>query len=113
MNRNWLYVLLGGLVEILWVMGLKHSSNIWEWAGTLIAIAASFLLLIEAAKRLPVGTVYAVFTGIGTAGTVATEMLVFGEPFKPIKILLICSLLIGVIGLKLVTSDQAPAEVSK
>lgn len=107
MNRNWLYVLLSGLVEIVWVVGLKHSSNIWEWLGTLAAIITSFYLIIEASKRLPVGTVYAVFTGIGTAGTVATEMLVFGEPFKPIKIILIGVLLAGVIGLKLVTDDSA------
>ncbi|MGV2687114.1 QacE family quaternary ammonium compound efflux SMR transporter, partial [Clostridium perfringens] len=86
MNRNWLYVLLAGLVEIIWVMGLKHSSNTWEWLGTVAAITASFYLIIEAAKRLPVGTVYAVFTGIGTAGTVASEMLFFGEPFKVLKV---------------------------
>jgi len=113
MNRNWFFVLLAGLVEIIWVMGLKHSSNVWEWIGTLAAIAASFYLIIEAAKRLPVGTVYAVFTGIGTAGTVASEMLFFGEPFKLVKVLLICVLLAGVIGLKLVTSDQTKTEVSK
>lgn len=107
MNRNWLYVLFSGLVEIVWVVGLKHSGNIWEWLGTALAIIASFYLIIEAAKRLPVGTVYAVFTGIGTAGTVAAEMLVFGEPFKPIKIILIGVLLAGVIGLKLVTDDSA------
>ncbi|WP_054958048.1 DMT family transporter [Paenibacillus dakarensis] len=107
MNRNWLYVLLSGLVEIVWVSGLKHSSTIWEWLGTILAIAASFYLIIESAKRLPVGTVYAVFTGIGTAGTVAAEMLFFGEPFKPVKVLLIAVLLAGVIGLKLVTDDSA------
>lgn len=114
MNRNWLYVLLSGLVEILWVTGLKNASNVWEWLGTLMAIAASFYLIIEAAKRLPVGTVYAVFTGIGTAGTVATEMLVFGEPFHLTKVLLIGVLLAGVIGLKLVTveSDGPNKEVA-
>ncbi|WP_422658640.1 DMT family transporter [Paenibacillus sp. EC2-1] len=107
MNRNWIYVLLSGLVEIVWVIGLKHSSNVWEWLGTLLAICASFYLIIEAAKRLPVGTVYAVFTGIGTAGTVAAEMLLFGEPFKLVKVLLIGVLLAGVIGLKLVTDDSS------
>ncbi|WP_127594342.1 DMT family transporter [Paenibacillus lautus] len=113
MNRNWVFVLLAGVVEVIWVMGLKHSSNILEWLGTVAAIAVSFYLIIEAAKRLPVGTVYAVFTGIGTAGTVASEMLFFGEPFKLLKVLLICVLLAGVIGLKLVTADHAEPEVSK
>lgn len=110
MNRNWIYVLLSGIVEILWVTGLKHASNVWEWAGTLLAIVASFYLIVEAARRLPVGTVYAVFTGIGTAGTVLTEMLVFGEPFKPAKMLLIGVLLAGVIGLKLVTAEDGGQE---
>ncbi|ANA79840.1 small multidrug resistance protein [Paenibacillus vortex V453] len=113
MNRNWIYVLLAGLVEVIWVMGLKYSNNTLEWLGTIVAITASFYLIIEAAKRLPVGTVYAVFTGIGTAGTVASEMLFFGEPFKLVKVLLICVLLAGVVGLKLVTSDHAEPEVSK
>ncbi|MBR2563085.1 MAG: multidrug efflux SMR transporter [Paenibacillus sp.] len=106
MNRNWLYVFAGGIIEIVWVSCLKHSSNVWEWIGTGLAIIISFGLIIAAAKRLPVGTVYAVFTGIGTAGTVLTEMLLFGEPFRLAKMLLIGLLLCGVIGLKLVTDQQ-------
>lgn len=106
MNRNWLYVFIGGIIEIVWVSGLKHASNAWEWALTAIAIMISFGLIIAAAKRLPVGTVYAVFTGIGTAGTVLTEMSLFGEPFRLTKMPLIGLLLCGVIGLKLVTDQQ-------
>lgn len=63
-------------------------------------------MLIRSSSRLPVGTVYAVFTGIGTAGTVIMEMLVFGEPFQWVKVLLILLLLIGVIGLKVVTKES-------
>ncbi|WP_339322585.1 multidrug efflux SMR transporter [Paenibacillus sp. FSL W8-0194] len=106
MNRNWLYVILGGVVEVLWVSGLKHSTNLLEWILTIAAIAVSFYLIIEASNHLPVGTVYAVFTGLGTAGTVVTEMLVFGEPFSWPKTLLILVLLAGVIGLKLITADE-------
>lgn len=106
MNRNWLYVILGGVVEVLWVSGLKHSTNLLEWILTISAIAVSFYLIIEASNHLPVGTVYAVFTGLGTAGTVVTEMLVFGEPFSWPKTLLILVLLAGVIGLKLITADE-------
>lgn len=106
MNRHWLFVILGGVVEVLWVSGLKHSSNIWEWILTAIAIAISFFLIIDASKHLPVGTVYAVFTGLGTAGTVVTEMLVFGEPFSWVKTLLILVLLAGVVGLKLITGNE-------
>ncbi|GIO67512.1 multidrug efflux SMR transporter [Paenibacillus sp. JTLBN-2024] len=106
MNRNWLYVILGGVVEVLWVSGLKHSTNLLEWILTIAAIAVSFYLIIDASNHLPVGTVYAVFTGLGTAGTVVTEMLVFGEPFSWAKTLLILVLLAGVIGLKLITADE-------
>lgn len=106
MNRNWIYVLLAGLIEILWVIGLKHAQQLWEWAAVLVTIVLSFYLIMKAAQRIPVGTVYAVFTGIGTAGTVTTEMLAFGEPFRLSKIILIAILLAGVIGLKLVTDEQ-------
>ncbi|WP_223066025.1 DMT family transporter [Paenibacillus caui] len=106
MNRNWLYVLIGGIGEVVWVTGLKHASKRWEWLVTLVSIAFSFYLIIKASKRLPVGTVYAVFTGLGTAGTVIAEMLLFREPFQPVKILLIALLLSGVIGLKLITDSQ-------
>ncbi|MDO7906489.1 multidrug efflux SMR transporter [Paenibacillus sp. JX-17] len=106
MNRNWWYVVIGGLVEIVWVSGLKHSATVWEWVGTFAAILLSFLLIILASKRLPVGTVYAVFTGLGTAGTVVAEMVFFGEPFRWSKTMLILILLCGVIGLKLVSGDE-------
>ncbi|MBB3130817.1 paired small multidrug resistance pump [Paenibacillus rhizosphaerae] len=106
MNRHWLSVIIGGVVEVLWVSGLKHSDNALEWILTVIAIIASFVLIIDASNHLPVGTVYAVFTGLGTAGTVVAEMLFFGEPFRWPKILLILVLLAGVIGLKLVTDKD-------
>lgn len=105
-NKGWVYVLIAGIIEILWVSGLKHSAAWWEWALTVIAIGISFVVVIRAAKILPVGTVYAVFAGIGTAGTVLTEMLLFGEPFNIVKILLVLVLLSGVIGLKLVTGEK-------
>ncbi|WP_172196326.1 DMT family transporter [Saccharibacillus qingshengii] len=108
-NRGWTYVLIGGMFEVAWVSGLKHSSNIWEWLLTIIGIAASFWLMIGASKVLPIGSVYAVFTGLGTAGTVVAETLLFGEPFSLAKTLLILLLLSGVVGLKLVT-DAQPAE---
>ncbi|MBJ6362685.1 DMT family transporter [Paenibacillus sp. GCM10012307] len=106
MNRVWLYVFGAGALEVLWVIGLRHSSNVLEWTGTAISILFSFMILIKAARTLPVGTVYAVFAGLGTCGTVLVEMLVFGEPFKWNKILLIAVLLTGVIGLKLISKDN-------
>ncbi|MDK8181543.1 multidrug efflux SMR transporter [Paenibacillus sp. UMB4589-SE434] len=105
-NKHWLLVVLAGVIEVIWVTGLKHSTLWWEWLITVIAIIISFKVLIDAAKHLPLGTVYAVFTGLGTAGTVLTEMLVFGEPVKLLKLLFIATLAAGVIGLKLVTTSH-------
>lgn len=105
MNLQWMKVFFAAFFEVFWVIGLKHADSAWEWAGTVVSIAVSFYALIAAGDKLPVGTVYAVFVGLGTAGTVISEILFFGEPFDTAKILLIGVLLIGVIGLKFVTKD--------
>lgn len=106
MSKQWIQVGIAALFEVMWVIGLKHSDDFWSWSGTAIAIFISFNLLIRAGRELPVGTVYAVFVGLGTAGTVLSEMLLFGEPIKIAKLILIAVLLIGVAGLKLVTPDK-------
>jgi paired small multidrug resistance pump len=105
MNKNWIIVFFAAFFEVFWVVGLKHANSLLEWTGTVISIVISFYVLIIAGRKLPVGTVYAVFVGLGTAGTVLSEMLFFDEPLKIGKIVLISVLLIGVIGLKLVTDD--------
>lgn len=102
----WIYVLLAGVVEILWVLGLKHSETLLQWTGTTIAIIASFYLIIKASEQLPVGTVYAVFTGMGTAGIVTIDIVLFGEPFSLIKCLFIALILFGVIGIKIITNKE-------
>lgn len=106
MNRNWIKVIIAAFFEVFWVIGLKHADDFWTWTGTVIAIIVSFYLMIMAGRTLPVGTVYAVFVGLGTAGTVFSDVVFFGEPFKVAKIILILVLLAGVIGLKLVTKDN-------
>lgn len=112
MNTEWVKVVIAAFFEVCWVVGLKHADDSWTWAGTVVAIIVSFYLMIMAGKRLPVGTVYAVFVGLGTAGTVFSEIVFFGEPFKIVKVLLILVLLAGVLGLKLITknSDKEGAE---
>lgn len=107
LNMNWIKVFIAAFFEVLWVIGLKHADDFWTWGGTVVSIIVSFYLMIMAGRKLPVGTVYAVFVGIGTAGTVLSDILFFGEPFKVEKILLIVILLAGVIGLKVVTIDEA------
>ena len=106
MKRDWGLVGIAGLFEIGWVIGLKHAGDALSWGATAICVVLSMYLLILSGRRLPIGTVYAVFTGIGTAGTVIAEMLVFGEPFRWAKLLFIMLLLFGVIGLKLVTDGE-------
>lgn len=107
MNKEWMKVFIAAFFEIFWVIGLKHAHDFWTWVGTIVAIFISFYLMIMAGKKLPVGTVYAVFVGLGTAGTVFSEIVFFGESFVLGKVLLILVLLAGVIGLKLVTPDKA------
>ncbi|MBB5325972.1 paired small multidrug resistance pump [Anoxybacillus tepidamans] len=110
MNRYWAWVVIAGLIEVLWAMGLKHSTNLISWAGTFFLIILSFVILIQATKKVPVATAYAVFTGIGTAGTSLVDIIFFGEPFSWTKILFLLLLLIGVLGLKLVTAETGGKE---
>ncbi|MET4558943.1 DMT family transporter [Lysinibacillus parviboronicapiens] len=111
MNKQWFSVIVAAVFEVGWVIGLKHAGSVWEWIGTAIAIFISFYLLIKAGETLPVGTVYAVFVGLGTAGTVCADSLLFGEPWKLAKILCIVVLLAGVVGLKLLTGEPQDKEV--
>lgn len=103
MGSQWLKVIVAGIVEVGWVIGLKHASSPLEWGVTLVAIFISFYFMISASKKLPVGTVYAVFVGIGTTGTVLVDSFLFGQPFTLTKVVLVLVLLCGVVGLKLAT----------
>ncbi|WP_078428352.1 DMT family transporter [Alkalihalobacterium alkalinitrilicum] len=105
MQKVWISIFVAAFFEVLWVIGLKHSNTVWMWLGTGIAIFISFYIMIMAGRKLPVGTVYAVFVGLGTAGTVIADILIFKEPFQMTKILLILFLLVGVVGLKIVTPE--------
>lgn len=110
MNANWIQVLVASFFEVWWVIGLTHAHNFWTWSVTIVLIILSTYLMMRAGRNLPVGTVYAVFVGLGTAGTVISEIVFFGEPFKWGKILFILLLLLGVIGLKLVTKENLEGE---
>jgi len=106
MSKSWLKVFMASFIEVGWVIGLAHSYNFWTWTGTIIAIILSNYFMITAAQELPAGTVYSVFVGIGTGGTVVLEILLFNEPFQWEKVILIIFLLVGVIGLKLETDKE-------
>ena len=113
-NHAWALVLLGGFVEMFWVSGLKYSTLWWHHALTALGIFISFNCMIFAIKRIEVGIAYSVFVGIGTAGIVIAEIVVFGESASMMKIFLIFTLICGVLGLKLATSkEEAQAKGSK
>ncbi|WAA13184.1 DMT family transporter [Fervidibacillus halotolerans] len=109
MNRQWQKVLIAALLEVFWVMGLAHAYDVFTWAGTIVALLISNYLMITAAQVLPAGTVYSVFVGLGTAGTVIADILLFGEPFEWLKMLFILFILVGVVGLKLITDEKQEA----
>jgi len=106
-NLDWAKIFGAAFFEVVWVIGLKHASTAWEWIGTCMAILISFYVIISAGKRLPVGTVYSVFVGLGTVGTILSEVIFFGEPVKPIKLILVVILCIGVAGLKWATPEKS------
>ncbi|WLD94698.1 multidrug efflux SMR transporter [Alkalihalobacillus sp. AL-G] len=106
MNKEWFKVFFAAFFEVFWVIGLKHADGFWTWGGTIVSILISFYLMIMAGRHLPIGTVYSVFVGLGTVGTITTGILFFEEPFNIAKLVLIVFLLAGVIGLKFVTKEN-------
>ena len=103
----WSYLIIAGLLEIGWAIGLKYThgfSRLWPSVATIAAMIASFLLLAQALKTIPVGTGYAVWTGIGAAGTAILGMAFLGEPREALRILCVVLIVAGVVGLKFVSS---------
>ncbi|WP_342768249.1 DMT family transporter [Cohnella lupini] len=98
---------VAGVCEVGWVSGLKHATTPSEWILTGIGILLSFTGLLYASRFLPVGTVYAVFTGIGAAGTVLAESIFFGIPLEAGKLALVVVMIIGIAGLKMTTRIPA------
>ncbi|HHW08299.1 MAG TPA: multidrug efflux SMR transporter [Clostridia bacterium] len=110
---SWAYVFLAGIVEILWVIGLRHSNTVWHWIGTGIMIILSFYFIIKACERLPAGTVYAVFTGMGAAGIVLVDWLILKTAISVIQFVFIGLIITGVIGIKLVTGTSDAEQVNQ
>lgn len=100
----WLILFLAGLFEIIWAVGLKYTggfSRLWPSIGTLAAMLISVILLAQAMKSLPVGTAYAIWTGIGAAGAVIVGIVMFNEPATIARLICLGLIVGGVIGLKL------------
>ena len=103
---KWIFLLIAGLLEISWAVGLKFShgfSQLIPSIITLICMILSFYFLALSLKELPLGTGYAVWTGIGTLGTVILGIILFKEPVTILRILCIALILSGITGLKLLT----------
>lgn len=100
----WLILLVAGLFEVCWAIGLKYTegfSRFWPSVGTVAAMVASVGLLGLAMRTLPVGTAYAVWTGIGAVGTVLFGIILFGEPATVARLACVCLIVAGIVGLKL------------
>jgi quaternary ammonium compound-resistance protein SugE len=100
----WLALLLAGLLEIGWALGLKYSdgfTRVWPSVATVAAIAFSFGLLGISLKSVPFGTAYAVWTGIGAAGTMIIGMVAFGESTELVRVTCLTLIIAGMVGLKL------------
>jgi quaternary ammonium compound-resistance protein SugE len=101
---GWLAVLAAGLFEIAWAFGLKYSDGLtrfWPSVATAVAILASFALMSFALRSLPFGTAYAIWTGIGAAGSIVLGMVIFSEPTDPVRIVCLTLIVAGMVGLKL------------
>lgn len=103
---SWILLVLAGLLEVAWAVGLKYSmgfTRLWPSVFTVAAMGGSVGLLGLALRHLPLGTAYAVWTGIGTVGTAVLGMLLLGEPAGALRLLSIGLIVAGIAGLKLLT----------
>ncbi|MGI5912078.1 MAG: quaternary ammonium compound efflux SMR transporter SugE [Syntrophomonadaceae bacterium] len=105
---NWLLLLIAGLFEVFWAIGLKYSqgfSKLMPSIFTIFAMMTSFYFLSLALKSFPLGNAYAIWTGIGTVGTVILGVILFKEPIDPIRLICIGFIAIGIVGLKLISNQ--------
>lgn len=105
---NWVYLFIAGLFEIAWAIGLKYTegwTKIVPSIFTVLGMIASFYFLSLALKTLPIGTAYAIWTGIGTVGAALLGMLIFNEPRDFVRILCILLIIGGIAGLKISSAE--------
>ena len=101
----WLILFAAGLLETGWAVGLKYTegfSRLWPSVWTILAMVLSLVMLSYALKTLPIGTAYAVWTGIGACGTAILGIVLFGEPATAARLVSLGLIIAGIIGLKLV-----------
>jgi quaternary ammonium compound-resistance protein SugE len=105
----WIYIILAGFLEIVWVIGLKYSHGFTVLIPSILTVGIiifSFFLLSKALHSIPIGTGYAVFTGLGTVGTIAIGVIFWGDPINLLKVFFVFLMIIGIIGLKIIPEDS-------
>jgi quaternary ammonium compound-resistance protein SugE len=105
---SWVYLFIAGVLEVAWAVGLKYTdgwSRLYPSILTVIGMIASFYFLSLALKTLPIGTAYAVWTGIGTVGAAILGMVLFDEPRDVIRLLCIMLIIGGIAGLKITSGN--------
>jgi quaternary ammonium compound-resistance protein SugE len=105
----WIYLLIAGLFEIGWAVGLKYTdgfTKLWPSVITVVIMILSFYFLSSAVKTIPIGTAYAIWTGIGAVGTAILGIFLFGESKEFIRLFFILLIIIGVVGLKIFSKMQ-------
>ena len=101
---SWFILFIAGLFEVVWAVGIKYTegwTRLWPAIVTVLAMIASFYLLSMALKQIPMGTAYAVWTGIGTIGTVIYGIIFFKEPTDIFRIVCIMLIIFGIVGLRI------------
>ena len=100
---SWILLILAAVLEVVWAIGLKYTqgfTKLWPTLWTALAMVGSMVLLAWAARSLPIGTAYAVWTGIGAAGTAIMGVYLFGEPASAARVTGLALIVLGVILLK-------------
>jgi len=106
---DWFYLIIAGLLETAWAIGLKYTegfSRLWPSVATIIAASGSFVLLSIALKTIPVGTGYAVWVGIGAVGTATIGMAFLGESRSLFRVFCIALIVVGAIGLQFASHGE-------
>ncbi len=105
----WLMLLIAGIFEVVWAMSMKYAEGftvLWPSVITIVGMFISFYFLAKALKTLPIGTAYAIWTGIGAVGTVIFGMIMLGEPYDLVRIGCLTLIIIGILGLKFSSADS-------
>jgi paired small multidrug resistance pump len=106
MNKAWWFVALTCLFELMWVYGFNTAETWWQWGIVIAIILIDFHYLPKACKTLPTGTVYAVFSGVGTIGAVLMDVFLFEGSINLSKIFFMMLIIIGVIGLNMADNKE-------